>query len=94
MVIVQSSGKPVGGRYVIVQMDNCDDPLNLQEVIGFGKEVNTLVEVRNLPISTANTTTTTTNTTSTTTEPSTALTLGMTGIVITKALIRPLFPKY
>ena len=33
---MQSPGKPAYGRYVIVQMDNGDDPLNLQEVISFG----------------------------------------------------------
>ena len=35
--MIDVSGKEVSGRYVIVQMDNGEDPLNLEEVKAFGR---------------------------------------------------------
>ena len=39
-------GQEVSGRYVIVQMDNGEDPLNLEEVKAFGR----LASVGNIAI--------------------------------------------
>ena len=64
-----STGQSTFGRYVIVQMDNGRDALNLQEVQVFGSLPTTI------------TTTTTTATTTFSTEPSAALTHGITGTI-------------
>ena len=41
-------GQEVSGRYVIVQMDNGGDPLNLQEVKAFGRVASNTLQLATL----------------------------------------------